>query len=313
MNKPTPIFFILCFLAALSTSKAGTPGTEPVKEYRYLQQVKQLTHDGDSGEAYFSWDDQKLIFQSNRGGYECDKIWTMNLDGSSKKMISPNKGAHTCSFYFPGNKEVVFVSTSHFEEKCPRRKKQVTKGQYVWPLYPYDIYSANIDGSNLQRITSNSKYDAEPIISHDGKKIVFGSQREKDFDIYIMNRDGSNVRRLTDRLGYDGGPWFSPDSKKIVWRAWHPNTEEEIRQWKDSMENDYIRSAPLDIWVMNSDGSQKVRLTQNGATNWSPSWHPDGLRIIFSSNMDDWKEKISKYGHNYELYLINIDGTGSNV
>ena len=76
------------------------------------------------------------------------------------------------------------------------------------------------------------------------------------------------------------------------------------------MEKDYIVSRPLDLWVMDVDGSKKIRLTQNGATNWSPSWHPDGKRIIFSSNMDDWREDIRRFGHNFELYLINIDGTG---
>ncbi len=125
-----------------------------------------------------------------------------------------------------------------------------------------------------------------------------------------MNADGTNVKRLTDRFGYDGGAWFSPDGKKIVWRAWYPETDEEIAQWKDCMKNDYIVPLPLDLWVMNADGSGKRRILHNGATNWAPSWHPDGKRIIFSSNMDDWREDLKQYGHNFELYIINEDGTG---
>ncbi len=124
-----------------------------------------------------------------------------------------------------------------------------------------------------------------------------------------MNADGSNVRRLTDRVGYDGGPWFSPDGKKIVWRAWYPETSEEKSRWQEWMNNDYVAAVPLDIWVMNVDGTNKVRLTRNGAVNWAPSWHPDGKRIIFSSNMDDWRADIQRYGHNFELYLIDSDGS----
>jgi Tol biopolymer transport system component len=274
---------------------------------RHMKNVTQLTHDGDNGEAYFSWDGKKLIFQSNRGGYGCDKIWAMSIDGSNLRMVSPNRGAHTCSFFVPDEKRVVFASTSHLAGDCPQ-KGELPPG-YVWPLYPYDIFSMNLDGTDPRRLTDNPKYDAEPVVSSDGKQIVFGSQREGDFDVYVMNIDGSGVRRLTDRVGYDGGPWFSPDGKKIVWRAWYPETVEEKALWKDCMQKDYIVAVPLDLWVMDADGSNKRRLTHNGATNWAPSWHPDGKRIVFSSNMDDWRADIGKFGHNFELYLTSIDDT----
>ena len=277
---------------------------------RHMQNVTQITFDGDNGEAYFSPDGRRLIYQSNRGGEACDKIWMMNIDGSDKHRVSPAYGAHTCSFFFPDGRKILFSSTSHLSEQCPPRPPPLPGIHYMWPLFPYDIFIANADGTGLKKITDNPKYDAEPIISADGKRVVFGSQRFGDFDIYIMNADGSNVRRLTDRVGYDGGPWFSPDGKKIVWRAWYPETKKDSARWRDCMENNYIVPVPLDIWVMNTDGSNKVRLTHNGAVNWSPSWHPDGKRIIFASNMDDWHEDLKKFGHNFELYFINIDGSG---
>ncbi len=275
-----------------------------------MSNVTQLTFEGDNGEAYFSRDGKQLIYQSSRGDQKCDKIWIMNIDGSNKHRVSPDHGAHTCSFFHPDNQHIVFASTSHIKGACPE-KPVFPKGiRYAWPLYPYNIYSAKADGTDLTQLTYNPQYDAEPVISSDGKKIVFGSQREGDFDIYTMNADGSNVKRLTDTIGYDGGPWFSPDGKKIAWRSWYPKTAKDKALWRDSMEKNYITATPLDIWVMDADGQHKKRLTNNGATNWAPSWHPDGKRLIFSSNMDDWHEDIKQFGHNFEIYMINIDGSG---
>jgi Tol biopolymer transport system component len=309
--KGTVVIIVCAFLLVSCIKKNGLVEPEHgLRDDFRLRNITQLTFDGDNGEAYFSRDGNRLIFQSNRGGYSCDKIWIMNIDGSEKRMVSPDHGAHTCSFFFPGGEKIVFASTSHLGGDCPPKPEKPAGVHYVWPLYPYDIFISNTDGSGLKRITDNQKYDAEPIISSDGKDIAFGSQRSGDFDIYIMNADGSNVRRLTDRVGYDGGPWFSPDGKKIVWRAWYPETEDEHELWRRCMENDYIVAFPLDIWIMNVDGSGKKRLTNNGATNWAPSWHPDGKRIIFSSNMDDWREDIKKFGHNFEIYVINANGTG---
>jgi Tol biopolymer transport system component len=303
-------FLTLFVLTALATGRAAGPGAAGSAEEPHLVNAIQLTFDGDNGEAYFSWDDSQLIYQSNRQGQACDKIWVMNSDGSGKRRVSPDHGAHTCSFFFPGDQKIVFSSTSHVPGDCPPKPRPMGRHRYVWALHPYSIYVADADGSNPQTITDNPKYDAEPIVSPDGRRIVFGSQRHGEFDVYVMDADGSNVRRLTDRVGYDGGPWWSPDGSKIVWRAWHPKTDEGRALWRDCMENDYIVAVPLDLWVMDADGSNKLRLTDNGATNWAPSWHPDGKRIVFASNMDDWREGIQKFGHNFELYLINLDGTG---
>lgn len=309
MIRLTSLACLLSFSGLILAEAAAPVQLQPSRDL-HMSNLTQLTFEGDNAEAYFSFDGSKLIYQSSRGGYQCDKVWTMNIDGSGKRMVSPDHGAHTCAFFFPGGQQIVFASTSHIEGACPPKPELPDHIRYAWPLYPYDIVRANADGSDMTVLTDNARYDAEAIVSTDGSAIVFGSQRDGDFDIYRMDADGGNIRRLTDTPGYDGGPWFSPDGSKIVWRAWYPQTEEDRAQWRQSMTKDYIVSTPLDIWVMDADGGNKQRLTNNGATNWAPSWHPDGKRIIFSSNMDDWHEDIKQYGHNFELYLINSDGTG---
>ena len=137
-----------------SADKAQTPATPKQVETmvepqtvtdKYMSNVTKLTNEGDNGEAYFSPDGQQLIYQSSAGGYDCDKIWTMNIDGSGKTMVSPDHGAHTCSFFFSGGDKILYSSTAHLEGACPRQRQIFQRGvRYAWPYYPYDIFTADL-------------------------------------------------------------------------------------------------------------------------------------------------------------------------
>jgi Tol biopolymer transport system component len=173
----------------------------------------------------------------------------------------------------------------------------------------YDIFTANLDGSNLKQLTNTLGYDAEATISLDGKKITFTSLRNGDLDIYTMDADGKNVKQLTHELGYDGGPTFSPDRKTIVYRAYHPKTEKEISDYKELLAQNLIRPTSLEIWTMNADGSGKKQITNLGAASFGPAYTADGKRIIFSSNYDPDTHATGGEG-NFELWMMNPDGSG---
>ena len=270
---------------------------------KHLRNIKQLTFGGENAEAYFSSDGKQLIFQATREGHGCDQIYTMNVDGSNAKMISNGEGRTTCSYFYPGNKRVLYSSTHLGDKQCPPPPDR-SRG-YVWAIYPsYDIFTANADGSNAKQLTETPGYDAETTITRDGKKLVFTSTRDGDLDIYTMDTDGKNVRRLTNELGYDGGPFWSYDGKQIVYRAHHPKTEEQKADYTALLKQNLIRPTTLEIFVMNADGSNKRQVTANGKANFGPYFFPDGKRIIFSSNIDDTR------GRNFDLYRINVDGSG---
>src|SRR5512140_2293948 len=117
--KKLALFIGVSLLVGCASHKPEAATTPTLFEDRHMKNVTRLTSDGDNGEAYFSADGKKLIWQSSRGGYACDKIWTMQSDGSEKKMVSPDHGAHTCSYFFPDGKRIVFASTSHLPGACP--------------------------------------------------------------------------------------------------------------------------------------------------------------------------------------------------
>jgi TolB protein len=270
---------------------------------KHLRNIRQLTFGGENAEAYFSADGKKLIFQSTRDGRGCDQIYTMNIDGSDVNMVSTGKGRTTCSYFHRDSTRIIYSSTHLANPDCPP-KPDFSRG-YVWAVYPgFDIFSAARNGSALNQITSTPGYDAEAVISPNGKKIVFTSMRDGDLDIYTMDVDGKNVKRLTTEIGYDGGPFWSYDNQWIVFRAHHPKTEKDTADYRSLLKENLIRPTTLEIYVMKSDGSGKRQVTSNGKANFGPYFFPDGKRIIFASNVSDPR------GRDFDLYAVNVDGSG---
>ncbi len=303
MIKTGAGLLLLALTVTHISAQNGPPDPLRLPEEKHLRNIRQLTFGGENAEAYFSADDSKLIFQYHTGGDSCDQIYTMNADGTDKRLVSTGKGRTTCGYFFPDGKRILFSSTHLADSACPP-KPDYSKG-YVWSLHPtYEIFTANPNGSGLFRLTAEEGYDAEATISRDGKKIVFTSSRGGDLNIYTMNADGSGLQKLTDELGYDGGPFFSYDGKKICYRAHHPKDSASTADYLALLRNGLIRPRALEIFVMDADGKNKKQVTSNGAANFGPYFFQDGKRVIFASNSHDPK------GRNFDLYVVGADGKG---
>lgn len=101
--------------------------------------------------------------------------------------------------------------------------------------------------------------------------------------VYVMNLGNKQATRITpDGRGPDSYPRVSPvaaDNRLVLASS---------------------EGGEYDIWVMNTDGSGRRRLTTDQAIDTSPSWFPDGQKVIFSSDRSG----------NYDLWSIRADGTG---
>lgn len=279
------------------------PGTPLPQEVHFVGALRQLTHGGENAEAYFSTDEQRLVLQSTRDGAGCDQIYTLNLADGVTARISNGNGRTTCAYFLPKDERVLFASTHAAADDClppPDRSRG-----YVWKLYPeFDIFTVKPDGSDLQPLVTGPGYDAEATVSPLGDRIVFTSTRDGDPELYTMTIDGKDPKRLTHAKGYDGGAFFSPDGKRIVYRANHPEGADELAKYDELVKDHLVRPTRLELFVMNADGTGSTQITRNGKANFAPYFHPDGKRIIFSSNQADPK------GRDFDLFMIRDDGTG---
>ena len=243
--------------------------------------------------------------QARSATASCDRIGRINpfVPAPAFTPVSSGKGATTCSFFVPGDKEVIYASTHLGSDACPPRPDH-SKG-YVWGLYPdYDIFRGNADGTGpLTRLTDTPGYDAEGTVCGKDGSIVFTSVRDGDIDLYRMDADGKNVRRLTDTPGYDGGAFFNADCSKIVWRASRPKGK-DLEDFKALLAQNLVRPTKLELYVANADGSDPVRITYLDSASFAPYWHPSQKRILFSTNY------AGSSVREFDVWGINVDGTG---
>ena len=278
----------------------------------HLENMRQLTFGGDNAEAYWSFDSQKLVFQANnpQWGTGCDQIYWMQLDedrspsSTPPSQISSGLGRTTCAYFMPGDTSVVFASTHLADSLCPEVPPRGPNGEYVWPIYEgYDIFTADLDGQLLSRLTDFEGYDAEATLSPQGDKMVFTSMRSGDLELYTCDIDGSNVKQITTELGYDGGAFFSPDGNQLIWRASRPQSDEEVAHYQELLTNGLVEPIAMELFIANSDGTDARQLTDLGGANWAPYFHPDGQHILFSSNHHTG-------GFPFNIFMIDVNGEG---
>ena len=258
----------------------------------------------------------KLAFVSDRDGQA--EIYVMNADGSNVRRLTYTPGGlpSQAPTWSPDGRKMAFISGGDWDgdgyvglglcimDSDGNNVREIrvstdlpigyinnlawspdgTRFAFVAPDPTYtnfDVYTMNMHGSDVKKLTTDGKSAWTPSWSPDSKYIAFSSTRDPTDlrDIYIMDADGSNQQWLSNAPPFSSEPAWSPDGAKLACQA------------------DYN-----DIWVISIDGSNQIKLTNNrgGDYNCHPTWSPDGTRVAFVSDRDA----------NQEIYVANPDGSG---
>ena len=270
----------------------------------------------------FSVDCPRIAFTGYRGGQI--QIWRMNADGTGQtQLTTPTSPSGTLGWepaWSPDRSKIAFVAgegdvftmnpdgtgvvniSNNGQEYEPNWAPD--GGRFVFTSARDDnttnlaaeIYVMNADGSAQTRISNDIYENRDAAWSPDGNKIVYSRDyaRYADFDdprrflqILVMNPDGSGQTPLTELTSNNGKPAWSPDGTKIAFNS--------------------DRSGHNEVYVMNADGSNPVKLTTApvGGSSGDPAWSADGQRIAFTQASGPPVQGYSPA----DIWVMNADGS----
>jgi Tol biopolymer transport system component len=282
------------------------------------------------------------ILYARRNKQDREEIVTVNPDGSGERIESgesensywgPVRGPSKGSFVAygtgpvaaepPGEYHRTFLSNgpalvagAPFRRKLPDREVELYPIRYFVAILnpradliihtepsagskPVELYSSRIDGSQQRKILTLEPAPAQRIFSamnwsKDGQWVLFTRGHtdvplridKMEADVWRVRPDGSAAQNLTpDSAGFDGYPSFSGDGKQVVFVS--------------------SRDGSLDLYLMNSDGTNVRRLTNDHAIDLFPTYSPTANQIAFVSNRDNPKSQI------FDVYLLDLDANGA--
>jgi len=269
----------------------------------------------------WSPDGSKIIFQSDRdGNFE---VYIMNADGSQPQNLTRHPGRdYWPDWFIPKETKIAFVSDCGGNPQI-----------YLMPA-PGEQVEIPVAPSDWQRLTSGANDNYYPTWSPDGTQIAYYTHFSwQSWAIMIINADGSDPRQLTPSSGEticSFGPAWSPDGQRILFTIEpNPSPTCEMKQAEIAVinidgsgftiltHNDAIdlagswmpdsrqivftseRDGSRQVYIMDADGGNPLRLTELGSNNSMPSVSPDGYSIAFVSDRDG----------NDEIYIMDIDGS----
>jgi YD repeat-containing protein len=289
---------LLAALPQASTYKIAFTSNRDGSSQLYLMnsdgsnQTRLTNNSANDESPRWSPDNTRILFQSDRDNPSSGaaEIYVMNADATAQTRLTNNTEDDSCAVWSPTGNKIAFQSLRN-------------------DLY-YQVYVMNSDGSNQVNISNGTTNDGQPSWSPDGTKIAFTSERDHPGtpSIYVMNTDGSSQTRLTFSAAgiRDEQPSWSPDGTKLLFTSTRDSVVESWQETDDTggIINRTAVRTNKEVYVMNSNGSNQIRLTNNLENDDSPAWSSDGTKIVFRSERErDGCDPVQ------QVWVMNADGT----
>jgi TolB protein len=252
-------------------SDRGSTKARPIKELYQMdfdgQNILQLTrHRGTVISPAISHDGRKVLYSLITGGKTKRNVnlYIYDYNSSQSTMISKKAGINSGAVFMPGDQEIL-LTLSH-------------KGNA-------EIYAMNLATKALRQITKHYSPDVDPSINITGDKMTFLSARPGKPMIYIADPRGTekSVKRVSFVGKFNATPRFSPDGSEIAFSSWLDNR--------------------FDIFRIDHNGGNLVRLTKDFGSNEDPTYSNDGKFIAFSS-----QRVISRKKAVQNIYIMTREG-----
>ena len=273
-----------------------------VMDFDGANQTRLTFSTGDETAPAFSSDGSKIAFLSGTN------VAYMDADGRNRVLIASSTDAPSFS---PDGSKIVFsvtlaISYVDIIERTSPKTITGMSGQYpAQPIFSKDgsrvlyfdysgLASIKLDGTDQKSLMPEYGTNRSICLSPDGSRIAMSSVRNNQSDIYILYSDGTGVKRLTTQ----GGQF--PSWAPVYVRSTEPPTPAPSVSGKIVF--DSTRDGNSEIYVMNADGTNQTRLTNNSVSDNKPIFSPDGSKILYLSKSDNTAG---------ELYLMNADGSNS--